>query len=127
MDPVDLHQRQRRALRHLRAQRLRVKQLRARAIAISLIAFVGLWGIVFAQMATGNDPVLARHGSQVVAAKSDAGTDSGEAAGAGLAAAAATETTDPAEVEAELSEPEPVEVEAVEPEPEPEPVVTSQS
>jgi hypothetical protein len=28
-------------------------------VAISLICFVLLWGVVFAQMATGNDPVAA--------------------------------------------------------------------
>jgi cytoskeletal protein RodZ len=129
MDPADRHERRRQALRHLQAQRLRVKQLRARAIAVSLIAFVGLWGIVFAQMATGNDPVLARRQAPAVAVKSDAGSDAGDAASAGLAAGAATETTDPEEVETELSETEPLEAEtaAPEPEPEPEPVVTSQS
>ncbi len=32
--------------------------LRSRVIAISLISFALLWGAVFVQMATGNDPVL---------------------------------------------------------------------
>jgi hypothetical protein len=51
-------ERKREARRRLRAQRQRAGQLRGRVVAISLIAFVALWGIVFVQMATGNDPVL---------------------------------------------------------------------
>ena len=40
------------------AQRNRRRQLRGRVIAASLICFALLWGVVFVQMATGNDPVL---------------------------------------------------------------------
>jgi hypothetical protein len=119
MDPFEQMERKRKAQRQLRARRRRVGQLRGRAIAISLIAFVLLWGVVFAQMATGNDPVLGAHRSKTTAPK---------------IASEAIETSPPEEVEAEVVEPEPVEEieeEAVEvepePEPEPAPVTTSQS
>ncbi len=46
------------ARRRLRTQKRRANLLRSRVIAISAIAFVLLWGVVFVQMATGNDPVL---------------------------------------------------------------------
>jgi hypothetical protein len=86
--------------------------LRGRVVALSLICFVLLWGIVFAQMATGNDPVLSGKG-KTVAARSTASPRK------------EIETTDPRELnpelEAEASEAEPeVEFEA-------EPLVTSQS
>jgi hypothetical protein len=42
----------------LGAQRDRVRVLRRRAIVVSLLAFVLLWGVVFAQLVSGNDPVL---------------------------------------------------------------------
>lgn len=58
MDPIEKQERKREARRRLRAQRHRAGQLRGRVVAISLIGFVLLWGVVFAQMATGNDPVL---------------------------------------------------------------------
>lgn len=104
------------ARRLLRARRERVGQLRNRVVAISLIAFVLLWGIVFAQMVAGNDPVLG----------------AGRKTAAARVASGAIETSAPEEVEAEVVEPEPleeVEEEAVEvePEPEPAPVITSQS
>jgi len=104
MDPIEKLERKQEAQRRLRAQRQRAGLLRGRVVATSLIAFVLLWGIVFAQMATGNDPVLS--------AKAPA-TRSGSAA-----AKEAIETTAPEEVEAEASEPEPVEEEIIEVEPE---------
>jgi hypothetical protein len=102
MDPIEKLERKQEAQRRLRAQRQRAGLLRGRVVATSLIAFVLLWGIVFAQMATGNDPVLS--------AKAPA-TRSGSAA-----AKEAIETTAPEEAEA--SEPEPVEEEIIEVEPE---------
>jgi len=104
MDPIEKLERKQEAQRHLRAQRQRAGLLRGRVVATSLIAFVLLWGIVFAQMATGNDPVLS--------AKAPA-TRSGSAA-----AKEAIETTAPEEVRPEASEPEPVEEEIIEVEPE---------
>jgi outer membrane biosynthesis protein TonB len=116
MDPNEKMERQRAAQQRLRAQQRRAGQLRGRAIAISLIAFVLLWGVVFAQMATGNDPVLGASSSAIVKP-------------AATAAAEAIETTAPRELEPEVVKPEPVEEELVEvePEPEPAPVTTSQS
>jgi cell division protein FtsN len=112
MDPIEKTERKQEAQRRLRAQRRRVGQLRSRVVAISLISFVLLWGVVFAQMVAGNDPVLGA-GPQTTAPK---------------IASETIETSAPEEVEAEVVEPEPPE-EAVEiePEPEPEPVTTSQS
>jgi len=127
MDPIEKLERKRESQRRLQAQRQRAGLLRGRVVAISLIAFVLLWGVVFAQMATGNDPVLS--------AKSPP-TRSGSGA-----AKEAIETTAPEEVEPEGGEPEQIEEEVIEVEPEfeevepeeevefeePAPVTTSQS
>jgi hypothetical protein len=130
-------ERKREARRRLRVQRRRAGQLRGRVVAISLIAFVALWGIVFVRMATGNDPVL---GHGLPAARR--GTHS-----AGPPPRSEPETereTAPAEEEAPIVEEAPVEEEAEalpeeevapveeeafapEPEPEPAPVITGQS
>ncbi len=115
--------------------------LRSRVIVVSLVSFALLWGVVFVQMATGNDPVLGdsssarvvtsrraraggrtRESAQGIPAEADASTDSEEAS-----PAEAVETTEPEEVEAQPEEVEPVEAEVAEPEPEPAPVTTSQS
>lgn len=156
MDSFEKHERMQDARRRLRAQRQRTGQLRGRVVAISLIGFVLLWGVVFAQMATGNDPVLGDKSS--VATKSSnakkhrakaaelpveaAETDAEEATGSSQAAGEAIETTDPEEIElqqaaerealeaAEANELEAAEIEAAEIEAievEPEPVTTSQS
>jgi hypothetical protein len=58
MDPIEKRELKRQAWRRLAAQRRRAGHLRGRVVAISLICFALLWGIVFVQMATGNDPVL---------------------------------------------------------------------
>ena len=58
MSGPDVQGRKRDARRRLQAQRRRAGELRARAVAISVVAFALLWGIVFVQMATGHDPVL---------------------------------------------------------------------
>jgi hypothetical protein len=129
MDPIEKLERKRESQRRLQAQRRRAGLLRGRVVAISLIAFVLLWGIVFAQMATGNDPVLS---AKAPATRTGSG-----------AAKEAIETTAPEEVEPEASKPEPIEEEVIEVEPgeetveaepeaeiefeEPAPVTTSQS
>jgi len=59
MDPIKKRELKRQAWMRLAAQRRRAGQLRGRVVAISLICFALLWGVVFSQMATGNDPVLA--------------------------------------------------------------------
>jgi hypothetical protein len=94
----------------IRAKRRRVSSIRSRTIRGSLALFAVAWAIVFAQLVSGNDPVL---GSDYPKARKP------------IASRPAPE------VEAPEPEPEPVEVEPeaveVEPEPEPEPVVTSAS
>jgi cytoskeletal protein RodZ len=143
MDSVEKQERKRDARRRLRSQRQRAGLLRSRVIVVSLVSFALLWGVVFVQMATGNDPVLGDSSSARVAtsrraraadrmrgsatglpAEADASTDSEEAP-----AAEAVETAEPEEVEPqpEEVEPRPVEAELAEPDPEPAPVTTSQS
>jgi cytoskeletal protein RodZ len=150
MDSFEKQERIQDARRRLRAQRQRAGQLRGRVVAISLIGFVLLWGVVFAQMATGNDPVLGDK-SSVVATSSNAKkhrakaaelpveaaeTDAEEVTESSQAASEAIETTDPEEIELqqaaereanelEAAEIEAAEIEAIEVEPEP--VTTSQS
>jgi len=138
MDPIQKRELKRQAWMRLAAQRQRAGQLRGRVVAISLICFVVLWGIVFAQMATGNDPVLG-------------GKEKASTTRTVASAKQAVETTDPRELEPgrhtdavptegeeEVVEEEAVEEETVEAEPEvveeaelfeeePEPLVTSQS
>lgn len=58
MDPFERSSRRHEAQRRLRAKRQRIGQIRGRVVATSLIGFVLLWCVVFAQMATGNDPIL---------------------------------------------------------------------
>jgi hypothetical protein len=140
MDPIEKQERKRDAQHRLRSQRRRAGLLRSRVIVSSLVAFALLWGTVFVQMATGNDPVLGDSSSARVATsrraregdrtrgsakglprEADASTDS-----EGVPAAAAVE---PEEVESQPEEVEPAQVEAelAELEPEPAPVTTSQS
>ena len=100
-------------------------------MAISVVAFALLWGIVFVQMATGHDPVLSNKPKATAsgreAARSDGISDGGEAAGARAAAAEAVETTEPDESEPVEPEPEYVEPEPEYVEQEPAPVITGQS
>jgi hypothetical protein len=126
MDPIEKQERKREARHRLRAQRQRAGQLRGRVVTISMIAFAMLWGIVFVQMATGNDPVLG-DSSSTIAASHRNGSDGRKRRAAGAIPAAATETTELKEAHPEVVEPEPVEAEIAEPEPEPAPVITSQS
>jgi len=129
MEPIEKLERKREARQRLHAQRQRVGRLRGRAVAVSLIAFVVLWGVVFVQMATGNDPVLgARPANPALSERPTKVT-------APSVASEAIETSDPEEFEEEIVEPKPVEEEVIElesepelePEPEPAPVITSQS
>jgi predicted metalloprotease len=124
MDPIEKRELKRKAWLLLAAQRRRAGMLRGRVVVISLICFVVLWGVVFAQMATGNDPVLGSKNNAV-------------ATGAAANPSKEIETTDPRELEeteaaeveaAQLAEIEAAEVaEYEEPEVEVEPLVTSQS
>ncbi len=58
MDPIEKRELKRQAWMRLAAHKRRAGLLRGRVVAISLVCFALLWGIVFVQMATGNDPVL---------------------------------------------------------------------
>ncbi|HVV89231.1 MAG TPA: hypothetical protein VHB53_01935 [Solirubrobacterales bacterium] len=125
MDPIEKRELKRQAWRRIAAQRRRAGLLRGRVVALSLVCFALLWGIVFVQMATGNDPVLASKEKAVVAHK--------ERVVVARTRPSASEEAAPESEEAE-PEPEPEPVEEAEPEPEeaePEPVeeplVTSQS
>jgi hypothetical protein len=135
MDPIQKRELKRKAWMRLAAQRRRAGLLRGRVVVMSLICFAVLWGVVFAQMATGNDPVLS--------GKEQAATTRVTAS-----ASREVETTDPRELEPERrtdtklkarageseteAEPEVEEFEEAEAEPEfieaeSEPLVTSQS
>jgi cytoskeletal protein RodZ len=132
MDTHERQEKQREARRRLNAQRSRAGFLRGRVIAASILCFAALWVVVFAQMATGNDPVLAPK-SQTAAKET-----SQQVSSANRGASEAIETTEPRELEPEIVEPEAVEPEIVEepieepevveePEPELEPLTTGQS
>jgi hypothetical protein len=132
-------ERKREARRRLAAQRNRAGRLRGRVVAGSLICFALLWGIVFAQMATGNDPVLGEKTRTVARARRHAAQTR---AGPTSPAREAIETTETDEAESQLRTSTPVESETPtefeaepeyeaealpEPEPELEPLTTSQS
>lgn len=157
MDSFEKQALKQEARRRLRAQRQRAGQLRARVVTIALIGFVLLWGVIFAQMATGHDPALGDKSSAVAASptgrkhrpvasepQAEAAETDAEGGDLGEAASEAIETTDPEELEAqqaterealeaeatEARELEAAELEAAEAEAievEPAPVTTSQS
>jgi cytoskeletal protein RodZ len=127
MDPIEKQERQREAQRRLRSQRRRAGLLRSRVIVVSLVSFALLWGVVFVQMATGNDPVLGDSSSRIAKGsthrhrhparsmvENSPSTDSVE-----------PETSGTGEAEFEQLSEEPAEEEFVEEEPAP--VTTSQS
>jgi cytoskeletal protein RodZ len=117
MNDFEQQQRKREAMRRLAAQRGRAGRLRGRVVAGSLICFVLLWGIVFGQLVTGNDPVLAAKARAAAGRQSRSGGNT--RAQPSEAASEAIETTEPDEVESQVATPPPVEAEApVEVEPE---------
>lgn len=133
MDPIEKRELKRQAWMRITAQKRRAGLLRGRVVAISLVCFALLWGVVFVQMATGNDPVLS--------AKEKAGrttASAGRRSKAGHRPEPEVEFIGPeleeveAEPEFEEEAVEPVEEEPVFEEAEPEfveeePLVTSQS
>jgi cytoskeletal protein RodZ len=135
MDSIEKQQRKREAHRRLRAHRQRAGQLRGRVVAISLLAFALLWGVVFVQMATGNDPVLGNSPSTAVAShrgeparRNGAGATEPEEAVESEVVEPEVEVEPEAElIEAEAAEAEAIEAEAEAFEAEPAPVTTSQS
>jgi hypothetical protein len=133
MDPIEKRELKRRAWAKLSAQKRRAGLLRGRVVIASLFCFALLWGIVFAQMATGNDPVLSAKPKTVATrpikrAKKDREADTGaEAEEAASTSEAEAVEAEAAEVEAaeaaEIEAAEIAEIEAAEAEP----LVTSQS
>jgi cytoskeletal protein RodZ len=133
MDTHERQEKEREARRRLNAQRSRAGFLRGRVIAASILCFVALWVVVFAQMATGNDPVLAPK-SQAAAKET-----SQQPSSAGNSASEAIETTEPRELDNQfddrrpelevVEEPEVIEEPEIaeEPEAELEPLTTGQS
>jgi hypothetical protein len=119
MDDFEKIERKQQARHRIRAQRERAGRLRNRVVAISLICFALLWGVVFVQMATGNDPVLGDSSSTV--AKGSGERDRHTARAAPVEAGASTDSEESGVTEPE----EPVEEEFIEEEPAP--VTTSQS
>ncbi len=117
MDPHEKQEKQRAARRRLNAQRSRAGFLRGRVIAASILCFGLLWTVVFAQMATGNDPVL----SAKTQASARLQSTKRRRSHPSHTASEAVETTEPRELEREFVEPEVVE------EPELEPLTTGQS
>jgi non-ribosomal peptide synthetase component E (peptide arylation enzyme) len=143
MDPIEKRELKRRAWARLAAQKRRAGLLRGRVVIASLICFALLWGIVFAQMATGNDPVLSAKSKTVAtqpitrAKKEVETTETREVdprRGRKQQEAASTSEVEAVEVEAEVAEAEAAEaaeIEALEiaeiEAAEAEPLVTSQS
>ncbi|MGH2937517.1 MAG: hypothetical protein ACRDPE_05285 [Solirubrobacterales bacterium] len=139
MDPIRKRELKRQAWMRLAAQRRRAGLLRGRVVALSLICFALLWGVVFVQMATGNDPVLGGK-KKATTARTTASVGRvrkprevtvevpREREVEGVEAEPEVEETEPEveEVEPEFEEAEP-EFEEVEPEFIEEPLVTSQS
>ncbi|MGH2936804.1 MAG: hypothetical protein ACRDPE_01635 [Solirubrobacterales bacterium] len=121
MDPIEKRELKRQAWRRLSDQRRRAGLLRGRVVALSLICFALLWGIVFVQMATGNDPVLsAKEKSGRTTASAGRQGKAGHRRGGGARKAKAREEeanveegpVSEAEPEAEFVGPEVEEVEA---------------
>ncbi|HEX8958766.1 MAG TPA: hypothetical protein VF770_02980 [Solirubrobacterales bacterium] len=83
----------------IRSRRRRVSTIRRRTVRGSLALFTVLWGIIFAQLATGNDPVLSRvKGTHTQAAAS---RETGKAAHSSSGAVASSTPPEP-EAESEL-------------------------
>jgi hypothetical protein len=115
MDRFEKSLRKSEAQRRLAARRRRAGLLRGRVVTVSLIGFVLLWGVVFTQMATGNDPVLGRRQATTARPReADGRNDRGQASGAIAPAAESIETADPQELEAEELEAEEIEAEEAE-------------
>lgn len=138
MDPFERSERQRAARYRQRAQQARRSRLQGRVVVASLICFALLWGIVFTQMATGNDPVLSAKRTQVAQPHKQATRPAPEEEAVPIEEEAAPEEEFPVEEEVPVEEVEEAPVEEIPAEeaapveeeefaPEPEAVVTGQS
>jgi hypothetical protein len=134
MEPIEKRELKRKAWMRLAMQRRRAGLLRGRVVVLSLICFAVLWGVVFAQMATGNDPVLSGKEKAAASSTEKIGPPSPRELEPANKARPREEEVLVEEAEPEFeAEPEAESVEAesfeAEPEfePEPEPLITSQS
>jgi non-ribosomal peptide synthetase component E (peptide arylation enzyme) len=126
MDPIEKRELKRRAWAKLAAQKRRAGLLRGRVVIASLICFALLWGIVFAQMATGNDPVLSSKSKAVATRPVKRAKKRLETTETREARAAEAESVEAEAAEAEAAEIEAAEIAEIEAA-ELEPLVTSQS
>jgi len=137
MDDFEKIERKQQARHRIRAQRERAGRLRNRVVAISLICFALLWGVVFVQMATGNDPVLGDSSSTVAKGSGERDRHTARVEAGASTDSEESGATEPEELEEEAFAEEPVEEKPVEVEAEPveeefieeepAPVTTSQS
>ena len=129
MDPIEKRELKRRAWAKLAAQKRRAGLLRGRVVIASLICFALFWGIVFAQMATGNDPVLSSKSKAVATRpvkRAKKRLETTETREARAAEAVQAESVEAESAEAEAAEIEAAEIAEIEAA-EVEPLVTSQS
>lgn len=66
----------------LRARRARIHRIRVRMVGIGVAVFVALWGVIFVQLVTGHDPVLAAQ-TKTAAASSGSANSSGSVSSSG--------------------------------------------
>lgn len=91
----------------IRSRRRRVSTIRRRTVRGSLALFTVLWGIIFAQLVTGNDPVLSRvKGAHTPAAASRESGGAAHSQSGAVASSAPPEPEAESELESELA-PEP--------------------
>ncbi len=128
MDEFERHERKREAWMRLRAQRRRAGELRGRVVAVAVVCFALLWAVVFAQMVSGNDPVLS---VKATARSSSRAKEKKRLLAEARSSRRAEEEAGEVEFlpleESELLEPEVVEPEVIEPEGELESLTTGQS
>jgi cytoskeletal protein RodZ len=74
----------------LRARRRRMTRIRKRVIAIAVVTFALLWGVIFIQLVSGQDPALSQKSAAVTSTTS---TSSGS--GTTSSASGATGSTTP--------------------------------
>ncbi len=88
----------------IRSRRRRVSTIRRRTVRGSLALFTVLWGVIFAQLATGNDPVLSRvKGAHTQAAASREAGKSAHSQSGAVASSAPPEPEAESELESELA------------------------
>ena len=74
----------------LRERRQRIRRLRRTVVAVAVTLFVALWAVVFTQLVTGHDPVLAAKAQTASAASTSSGTGSTGSSGSATSASGST-------------------------------------